>query len=419
MAGQATPSRLSRLAAVLVVGCLLTAVVSLAGGLSRQGAMREATGGVNSLRVAGVQLYSALADADASAAAGYVAGGIEPTDLRARYDRDVAQAASQLLTMASGTAADDPGRPMVATVITDLPVYTGLVETARAHNRLGQPLGQSYLGEASALMRETILPAVNELRRLETTRMARDYGAGSAFPLTVLLVGLGALACLADASLREYRRTNRVINTGIAAGAGLLVIALLWWLVAAVVAEVTVSEAGRHAGSVVLLDDAQAAVLAARANESLVLVARSGAGVSDTGFTSALDAVLGEAGLLARARAEVGDEPDDTRAIDVVRGTAVEWGTAHQQLRRLDDAGQYPQAVASAIGTDPNSSNVRFSQLDLALHAALDVERRSLDTRSASAEGALTGLAIGPALLALLAGAATAAGIAARVREYR
>src|SRR6185437_6146953 len=70
-----------------------------------------------------------------------------------------------------------PAIAAVSTVGEQLPVYTGLVENARALNRLGLPLGQAYLASASKLMQTRILPAVEEVRTAESATLAVTYGA--------------------------------------------------------------------------------------------------------------------------------------------------------------------------------------------------------------------------------------------------
>ena len=65
---------------------------------------------------------------------------------------------------------------------TQLPVYTGLVETARVYNRQGLPLGAAYLREASGLMRDKLLPAAKQLYRTETGRLADDRDGAAGFP---------------------------------------------------------------------------------------------------------------------------------------------------------------------------------------------------------------------------------------------
>ena len=416
VAGPSTPARLLRLGAVLVLGCLLTAVLSLFSGLSRQAATEQGHGRATELTEDAAELYRALADADAMATSGYVAGGVEPTAVRARYDDDLARAADRLVHAAGELAPTDPGRPLVTTVAQQLPRYSAMIEAARFYNRQGLPLGQSYLGSGSALIRDSVLPAIEQLRRQQTAALAQDYQRGGAIPFAVLLVGAAALAGLLDAGRRERRRTNRILNPGLLTATALVLLALLWWVGATAFTDVRLSQATRHGAASTALDDARAAVLQARSNESLVLVARGGGRTSDAGYTARLDRVLGPGGLLDTASAAAG--PAGTLAIDEVRAAALGWRDAHGQLRALDDGGRYPDAVASAIGTDPAGSRAAFERLDTALGRALDEQRAALDRSAGAARSALTGLAAGPTVLALLAAAAAAAGIAIRVREY-
>jgi len=420
LAGTNTPARLIRVGAVLVVGCLLTAVVSLASGVSRQSATDEGAGRVAALTVDAAEVYSSLADADAMATSGYVAGAQEPPIVRLRYGTDIAQASDRLVKAAGELSLDDPGRAQLATVFRELPIYTSLIETARFYNRQGLPLGQSYLGSASGLMRETILPAVEQLRRQQIAELATAYGKGGAIPFAVLLIGAATLAGLIGTARRERHRTNRVLNPGLVASAGLLVVALLWWVVVTAVADTRLSAASQHGEAASALDGTRAAVLQARSNESLVLVARSGGTASDAGFTAQLTRVLGPndtGGLLATAASAAG--PNGARAIDQVRDQARRWQQAHRQLRELDDGGRYTDAVTSLIGTGPAGSRVFFQRLDVALGNALAAQRAGLVEESGAARGALTGIALGPTVLALAAAAAAAAGLASRIREYR
>lgn len=480
LVGHTTPARLLRLGAVLVLGALLTAVVSLVSGLTRQNAADQGSGRVSALSVDSSAIYRALADADAMATSGYVAGGQhagEPAAVRTRYEADLARAADRLTDAAGHLDSGDPAQRLVSAVVAQLPVYSGLVETARFYNRAGLPLGQSYLGSASTLMRETMLPDVQRLGARQSGSLAADYGRAGAPAVAVLLIGAATLAGLVDAAIRERRRTNRVVNRGLVTAAGLLALVLVWWLAATAVSEVRLVQAGRHGRAATALDEAQVAVLRARSNESLVLVARSGTGASDTGFVGALDQVLGPGGVTGTDRraapgpdrtggastaerpadpgkpgtgvggtsgeagrpgTDVGGNPaeagsaggllgvasaaagsDGAAGLAAVRADARRWVQAHQRLRALDDQGQYTEAVASAIGTDPAGSGAAFDPLDASLGQALDAQRAAQADAADAARDALTWLPAGPSVLALLAASAAAAGIAARVAEYR
>lgn len=412
--GSATPDRLRRAGAVLVVGCLITAVVSLVGAMSRSDAVRDGGDRIAVLTADAAELYRSLADADAMATSGYVSGGIEPAAVRARYDADITSAAARMVHAAGLLPADDPAAAPVAVISAQLPVYSGLIETARVYNRQGLPLGQSYLDSGSRLMRSTILPAADELRRLETTALDDAYGRGSAVPFAVLLIGIAVLAGIIDVGLRERRRTNRTLNVGLLGAGVALVVALLWWSVALAVAGGRIDEARAHSSTATALDDARAAVLQARSNESLVLVARGG-GSADQGFTAQLERVLGPDGNGGFLAAAQGAGPQ----VEEIRAAALAWQQAHRRLRELDDAGRYAEAVASATGADPAGSGVTFERLDASLSSVVAAERAAFDADADAANAALAGLSSGPAVLVLLAAAAVIVGIGRRVGEYR
>ena len=417
--GPTTPDRLRRVGAVLVVGCLLAGAFGLFDGVARTDAVDEGGTRIAAVHADAAELYRSLADADAMATSGFVSGGQEPAEVRARYDRDLADTTARLVHAAGMLPADDPATPALATIAARLPVYSGLVESARTYNRLGLPLGQSYLDSASRLMAREILPAAEELRTLQAAALTDAYGRAGSAPIAVLLIGLAALAAVLDAAVRERRRTQRVLSVGLTVAGGALVVALLWWVIATSVASGRLTDAARHSDVADTLDEARAAVLQARSNESLVLVARSG-GAADTGFTDRIDGVLGttdERGLLSTAT-DAADPATDDR-VAAVRTATEEWSTAHRRLRELDDGGLYREAVASATGADPAGSGAAFDRLGAVLGETIDAERAAFRAEADAATGAVTGLAVGPAVLALLAAAAAAAGIGRRVEEYR
>jgi hypothetical protein len=414
-----TPERLRRVAAVLVVGCVVTAVVSVLAGVARTDAVRDSGTRIVALSADAAELYRSLADADATATRGYVSGGLEPTAVRARYDNDITRAADRLVHAANGLPVGDAAAARVAMMASQLETYTGLMETARAYNRVGLPLGQAYLSSASRLMSTTILPAVEQLRQTQKAALATAYQRGGAVPYAVLLLGVAVLAGVVDHAVLERRRTNKILNMGLLAAGATLVIALLWWVVAVTVAGDHLEGARRHSDAARALDDARTAVLLARSNESLVLVARSGGGSSDQSFSTQVERVVGsggDGGLLAEAVRSV---PDSAAQIQVIRTALEDWRAAHRRVRELDDGGQYPQAVASVTGAEPTGSSATFERLDAALEKVSVTERGAFTVENRSAGSALTGLTVGPAMLALLATAAVLVGIGQRVGEYR
>jgi hypothetical protein len=268
-------------------------------------------------------------------------------------------------------------------------------------------------------MRNTILPAADELHRTQAAELDAAHGRGVAIPFAVLLLLLATLAGIVDVSLRERRRTHRTINVGLLAAAVALLAALGWWAVATTTANGRLDAAQRHGAAASALDDARTAVLQARSSESLTLVARSAGFASDADFTAQIERVVGPdgaSGLLAAADGGAPGSADRLTAIAVAVG---DWQAAHRRVRELDDGGRYADAVVSVVTTTPGGSGAGFERLDGLLADAIGAERTAFAAAADSAAGALTGLAVGPALLALLAAAAVAGGLGRRIGEYR
>ncbi len=84
-----------------------------------------------------------------------------------------------------------------------------------------------------------------------------------------------ALAALAWAQHRTYRRTNRVLNHGLVTATAGTAVVLLWLLVGHGVARSNLGDSYDHGvRSLNVLHDARIASLKARGNENLTLVAR-------------------------------------------------------------------------------------------------------------------------------------------------
>jgi hypothetical protein len=98
------------------------------------------------------------------------------------------------------------------------------VESARADNRQGSPVGGACLRTADDLMRKQMLPAAQELYQRENQRLRADCGHAGSRPWVAIALGVVAPAALGWAQYRTYRRTNRVLNRGLVAAATVAVL---------------------------------------------------------------------------------------------------------------------------------------------------------------------------------------------------
>jgi hypothetical protein len=403
-----TPARLSAMMLVLAALGLAAGIVSVVDVAQRSSTVSRVTTGSGPLTVQAQQLYRALSDADATAASAFLAGGQEPAALRQRYENDIAAATAAL---SEATAADST-QPTVGRIAAQLPVYTGLVETARTYNRQNLPVGAAYLREASALMRDELLVAAKGLYAAETAQVEADRRTASGFPwLAVPLLLLG-IAGLVAAQVYLTRRTNRLLNLGLL-GATALAVALLGWLVLSwngVRADLSAAQRD-GSGQVQLLAQARLDALQARADESLTLVARGNGGDFEADYKAA-DGRL--AGLLTRAR-DAATDPVVRAAVGSAVSDSGAWRKAHSDVRKDDDGGQYGDAVSVANGASQDA----FNRVDADLAKGITLTNDEFDRRARAASGALGGAAVGLSLLTVLLLAGLVYGFEQRLAEYR
>jgi hypothetical protein len=373
------------------------------------------------LSLDGQQIYRSLSDADATAASAFLSGGLEPLATRQRYLADIAQAASSL-EAATAAAGHLQARQDLAKLSAGLPVYTGEVETARADNRLGLPLGAAYLREASALMRGTLLPAARGLYARANTRLSAENRQATGLPpaLIAVLVALVVGYVLYRAQRWLSARTHRRINLGLALASVAGVVSLLWLVVALAVARVELGQARTHGSAPVeALAQADIAALQAHADESLTLIDNSG----DDSFQADFLAVRKNLGpgpgtLLTAAAAHASGSPAAASAA-AAKAAATAWYAAHQKVRSLDDNGEHAQAVELSVGSGADHSGTLFRRLDGALTSAIAADQAVFRTHAVAGRNAADGLVAGVIAASVVMALGCAWGLARRLAEYR
>ncbi|MEU5819775.1 hypothetical protein [Streptomyces sp. NPDC047803] len=370
-------------------------------------------------------IYRSLADADAAAASGFLAGPQEPRAVHEQYVKDIEEASRLLVKAAANTDAGTTSGREITTLNEGLPRYAGLIERARAANRQGLPLGGAYLRYANQQMSGELLPAAERLYKAETGRLDGDHRSARARPWFSLAAGVLALAVLVWAQRRNYRRTNRVFNHGLVAATAAAMVLLLWLAVGHTVARSDLAEADSHGQrSMDVLNRARIDSLKARADENLTVVARGAVLTADgrndkyeTDYTAGMKA-LGEE---LAAAAKLADDTGDTtggKPVSAASKAVTEWQERHRTARKTDDAGDYESALEQIIGQE-NSTGESFKKVDDALRDALAHEQDDFTRAARDGRGALGGLPVGAAALAVLGAVAAIVGINRRLSEFR
>lgn len=397
---------------LLGVTLALTALFGAVAGAtvaSRISATRQFAARAEPLAIDLQQLYTALDDADATAAAAYLSGGMIDTALRDKYDGDIARAESSLSAASREVAADDPASARLAAIASEIPVYTGLVATAQTDNRdatVPQPIGTAYLREASNLMRTSLLADAQAAYQAEVARLDTVKGTATGIPWLGVVSLAAALAALGVAQRQVARRTHRVLNPGLLTATGALVIAVVWTGTAVEIHRSHLDEAQHQAGRIRTLATAADAAIQADADEVLMLIAHG----SDNG-AYAQDFTAQSATALKAIDAAGTTTP---RLADAA-GRLRDWSVLDGKVRADAAADSYQNAVTIALGQ--GSADATGVADDL--NGEMTGVQRSFADDANAAGSALDGLLVGEIALAAVAAGAAVIGLNRRLAEYR
>ncbi|MGA2829556.1 MAG: hypothetical protein ABSF03_25995 [Streptosporangiaceae bacterium] len=412
-----TPARLRLLLLATVAASLLWGAAAAWTAGQQASAAGNVVGVSEPLSYDAEQIYRSLSDADATEATAFLAG-IEPPAARSQYLADIARAETYLET---ATAAGNQGSRSELTVLsTGIPIYTGLVETARADNLQGLPVGAAYLGEASSLMRRRLLPAADLLYQQENAQLSAADGQATGLPVLAIIVALAAAFVLLRAQRWVSRRTHRSFNRGLLTASVALLLSLGWLLTAVIVARVQLLDArDRGSAPVEALAQADIATLRAHADESLTLINREGDDANQADFLQ-VERQLGPGpGTLFTAAASAAGGSPGARPAAAAAAAAPAWFTAHRKVRALDDSGNYDAAVQLSIGSGPASSGTLFRRVETGLTTAIGLDESAFSTAAGRGGDALTGLEAGMIAAAVVMATGCAWGLARRLAEYR
>ncbi|WP_327729681.1 hypothetical protein OG250_28660 [Streptomyces sp. NBC_00487] len=426
-----------------IIGAVLALLVVAFGSVTawqmndRSAAADDVLHGSQPLSSAAAEIYSSLADANTAASSGFLAGGQETKDSRERYEEEIENAARNLSVAASASEPGSESEKLVSQLNALLPEYKGLVERARANNRLGYPLGGAYLRYANDKMQDDMLLKAKKVYDNENARLRDDYADATSYPWAAIGLGVLAIGGLVWAQRRNYQRTNRVLNHGLVAATAASTVVLLWLAGGHTVARSGLNDSYEHGvRSLTVLNDARIASLTARGNENLTLISRGAqtTTVEVDGKPEVVDEFDNEfkvemAGLkkhLAAAE-RLADDASGEQPVKAAGAGMEAWLDRHESARDADDKGDYQCALDQVIGGEsrPDCENGDkptgecFDEVDRNLGIASRYEAKEFERAAQGGRDAMLGLPVGAAVLAVLGAAGAVLGIGRRLSEYR
>lgn len=396
-----TPGVIGLIAVVVATSCVIAGVVvggQLDGRIGKSTSILDRS---EPFAYSAQKLYAALSAADAAAATEYLSGGLETAPMRARYQQALADAA-EALTDATLGAKDAGTRTVLAQISAELAAYTGQVEAARANNRQGFAVGAAYFREASSSMQTSMLPAAEQVYAGALAAVDDDQRAVATLPIAGLVLLVIVLVLVVVGSSILVGRTNRQFNRGLVATAVVVGLVIGWIVVANGFASHSI-ELSRREGTQRFSDlgNARVIVQKARTDETLQLISRGDITAGEKSFND----------RIGQLTALLGDEPS---AADRVAA----WTASHGRQVELYQGGDYPGAVAQAIGPDPGGSAAQFAAVETKLNDAIEETRATLRDDVSAAGTRLSWSPTGTLVLMVLAAAAAVVGLWPRLKEF-
>ncbi|MDA0250885.1 MAG: hypothetical protein O3B27_13295 [Actinomycetota bacterium] len=408
-----TPGRILTIGAILAALGILSAFAISTTINERQRQLTAVLDYTEPLAFTSGQIYTTLSVADAAASTAFVAGA-EPRAVRQRYEQAITQAAVAI-TRASSGLTDPALVDLLARVNAQLAVYTGLIETARTNNRVGNPVGSSYLSEASALMQDKILPDAQSLYQVTSARVDAETTASAKIPAPVIIVVTATLGFGVFAHRWLARRTKRRINVGLVAG-GLAIALMIVWVGTALAISTAGSRAAKNTAADSLRTVTNLAITAqqARADETLSLIRRGDEDVRKRSYYQRVDTMREQLGDYL-ARKDSVDKSGLAQADQLLE----KWRQADERINNYITVGNYQAATQVALGTGEDDSTPAFDKLNDALEQGIQESRKQLRYDILSARRVLSGTTVGGVMLSVGAAFAVALGLWPRMSEYR
>lgn len=361
------------------------------------------------------ELFNSLSVADSIAATGFLKQGMGEGNSQGEYLAAIQDATNAVLRASHGIDEVDSREMEIALLIQqELPKYITLVAQAQTNDRVRNPVGASYLTEASSLMQGTLLPNAQELYIL-TSREVSEKQAELTGPLWFPLSGLfAAVIILIIVQFWLAAKTHRRINPGFLVATGLMFSATLWasgssamtWAIGTHDVNTTVRPLQN-------LTQARITSQQARTDEALGLVQRDYGQSRQQSFTERISSI----GTILE---QVRDQVANPSSVDDAREALRLWDAAHARMLFEMRSGDYSSALATSLGSENDSTTAQpnYATLDSELQSLISQQRQDLreilnDGRSSAIH--ITNLVL---ILTLISALCVLFGTRPRLQEY-
>lgn len=430
-AGHSTPGRYRLWSLATAVALVLAIVVSAVATSRMRGATERARSTSGPVLVATQQLVASLAEADAAASAAFLSGQNEDPEQRRLYEQALARAGEQVEDIASLAGDDDAIHTLLSRISFEVTRYAGLVEAARATNRIPSAAAEAngYLVAAVQLADQVVKGDVQALTEASQASLRRDQDRRPSGFLVALLVLVAALVVLGAGQATVTRVSRRILNPPLVVATILSLVALAWLGLAGRRSGAAIDDARRDGyDAIVVTAQVGREGFGAKAAETLAVITGDAAQRADADArarslaTAPITADVARAirtgsaggapgGLIGQA-AEAADSPRERAAVAEM---AVRWQQYVDTVATLRSQGSPAGARAVAVG----AANSTFNGFNFAVQAVLGQNRDQFLSGLGSAAARTTSVPTAVLLLLIAALGAMFWGFQLRIDDYR
>lgn len=370
-----SPGVITLVALTLILAILAAGGAMVYSSTSRQNELNTLIGQTEPLANSSQELYNALSVADSVATTGFLQQGRDNIASEDEYNRAIGDASHAILRASNGIEQiNSREMEIVVTLQQELPNYITLVAQARTNDRMRNPVGASYLTEASALMQSKLLPRAQELHMLTSQNVTAQQHALIRplwFPLSGLLA---AVIMLVVVQLWLAAKTHRRINVGYVIATGLMVIALLWTSGTSALMWVTGNRTFEGSSQpLAQLTQARISAQQARTNEALGLVQRDYGQLRQEEFSNHVSTI---SSTLEQLR----DTVAVPSRVDHAREALRLWDEAHASMVYDMQGGNFTKAIQTTLSSEAGEKAAapNYAILDDELQNLISEQRAKL-----------------------------------------
>jgi hypothetical protein len=369
-------------------------------------------------------LYQALADADATITAAFLASSEPSLNQLERYDQDLTTASGDLATLQAaggGQAGNSQVTGALSKLSGGLAAYNGYVADATSEYAMGFPLtGGSFLQVASEEAHLALLPAASTVYTRENAVLNAASGQATELPTEIAALLLAVITAVALYRTQRWlaRSTNRVFSPGLVLASLLLVVSVLWLATGFLSARSDLDRGINHGSA-----PAQSLALASigvqqiRGDSVLNVISRSGSASFADDFQATSKRVGPGAGSwLTAATAGQAGSGSGASSVATAGQVASAWFTANAEVYKL---GNYAAERMLVIGGGKGSTSAGYNALEFDLSSAIAADQAVFAAAAADGANALDPLAGVVIAASLLMAAGCGWGISRRLAEYR